>query len=99
MDRETNQAKRDWSWLPAQMPGVARQLADKRAEAGAAWVNECWLRGVVRGEPGWFFAAEGALMVGTLGDDAAVLEVVRLGQQGGRSMVMLRDKEAVDGPA
>lgn len=96
MDRE-GKGKRDWSWLPAQMPGVARQLADKRAELGEAWVNECWKRGVVKGEPGWFFAAEGPLMVGTLGDEPQMLDVVRLGQQGGRSMVMLRNKGAANG--
>lgn len=86
-----------WDWLPAQMPGVAKQLADMRRELGDAWVSECWKRGVVKGEPGWFFAAEGALMVGVLGDDPAVLEFVKLGQQGGRSMVYLRDKGVDDG--
>jgi hypothetical protein len=91
--------KNRWDWLPAQMPGVSRQLADKRRELGADWVNECWRRGVVNLEPGWFFAAEGALMVGVLGDDPAMLEVVRHGQEKGRSMVMLKEKEAPRGTA
>ena len=58
-------AKRDWSWLPAAMPTVASLIADQRKTHGAAWVSECWRRGVSQGEPGHFFAAEGALMVGT----------------------------------
>lgn len=57
--------KKDWSWLPKEMPGVAKVMADKRAQYGNAHVNECWRRGVVLREPGWFFAREGALMVGT----------------------------------
>lgn len=54
-----------WSWLPAMMPKVAEMLAERRAEHGAAWVAKCWARGVVDGEPGWFYAAEGAIAVGT----------------------------------
>lgn len=59
MDKKLN-----WDWLPAFMPGVARQMKDKRREWGDRHVNECWKRGVVQREPGWFFAAEGALTVG-----------------------------------
>jgi hypothetical protein len=40
-------------------------MRDKRKEWGKAHVNECWRRGVVQQEPGWFFAREGPLMVGT----------------------------------
>jgi hypothetical protein len=61
MDKPANR----WSWLPDAMPTVARLLNDKRREVGAAHVAECWQRGVVRQEPGWFFAREGALAVGT----------------------------------
>lgn len=61
MDR----AKRDWSWLPQHMPGVAKLIATKKAELGAEWVNTCWRRGVVEQQPGWFFASEGGLSVGT----------------------------------
>ena len=89
--------KQSWEWLPAQMPGVAGQLADKRREVGPEWVNECWKRGVINREPGWFFAAEGALMVGVLGDDDAVLQFVRHGLQSGASVVVLRNKEVSDG--
>lgn len=96
MDKTKEQGK--WSWLPSQMPGVARQLADKRRELGADWVNQCWRKGVVEQQPGWFFASEGALMVGTLGDDPEVLNLVKLGQAvPGSSMVLLKNKEAADG--
>ncbi len=88
-----DKAKKRWDWLPVHMPGVAAQLADKRRELGNEWVNECWKRGVVERQPGWFFAAEGALMVGILGDDPVALEVVRQGQQEDRSMVLLKAKE------
>jgi hypothetical protein len=65
MDSKTEQpVKRDWSWLPAFMPSVARILADKRAEHGKAWVNECWKQGVTLRKPGHFWAAEGAVAIG-----------------------------------
>lgn len=79
MDRQT---KKDWKWLPEFMPGVRKLLAEKRAALGDAWVNECWKRGVVQQEPGWFLAAEGALVVGTpVGPDdmAEFLQVKAMG--------------------
>lgn len=54
-----------WNWLPAMMPGVQKLLAEKRATMGAPHVSECWRRGVVLGEPGWFYAREGAIAIGT----------------------------------
>lgn len=54
-----------WAWLPAAMPGVQRLITEKRKKHGHAHVGECWRRGVVELEPGWFFAREGALAVGT----------------------------------
>lgn len=54
-----------WAWLPMAMPGVARLLADKRREVGPAHVAQCWQHGVIEQQPGWFFAREGALAVGT----------------------------------
>lgn len=62
MDKEWKQG---FDWLPAQMPRVAALMKTRRAQDGDAHVNECWKRGVLRGEPGWFFAHEGALSVGT----------------------------------
>lgn len=100
MDRKEEQSgSRRWSWLPAQMPGVAAQLADKRRELGADWINLCWRRGVVDGLPDWFFAAEGRLMVGTLGQDPALIAVVQNGLPPGQALVVLRNKGAGDGTA
>ena len=60
-----DKGKQDWSWLPAQMPVVAKLMREKRVELGDRHVNLCWKNGVVLKEPGWFFAREGALAVGT----------------------------------
>lgn len=64
MDKE-KKAGSSWGWLPAAMPGVARLMREKRSAFGDAHVDECWRRGVMQLEPGWFFAREGALAVGT----------------------------------
>lgn len=71
MDNKEESAKKAnrWTWLPAVMPGVARLLREKRSQFGDAHVNECWRRGVIDGEPGWFFAMEGTLAVGVPDDD------------------------------
>lgn len=58
-------AKKDWSWLPAHMPGVSRLIAEKRRKHGAAWVQTCWRNGVTLGQPGHFWACEGPICVGT----------------------------------
>jgi hypothetical protein len=63
MDRKDS--GKSWGWLPAQMPGVARLIAEKRRLLGDAHVNACWRAGVVEMKPGYFFAREGALAVGT----------------------------------
>lgn len=46
------------------MPGVLKLVAEKRQQWGDAHVTECQRRGLA-GEPGWFFAREGALAIGT----------------------------------
>jgi hypothetical protein len=51
--------------MPQAMPGVMKMVGEKRREFGDQHVNLCWKRGVVELEPGWFFAREGALWVGT----------------------------------
>lgn len=55
----------DWSWMPKAMPRVAELVAQRRREMGNAHVNLCWKRGVLEQQPGWFYAREGALSVGT----------------------------------
>ncbi len=64
MDKEQKPKQNSFAWLPQFMPGVAKLIREKRAQMGDAHVNECWRRGVMAGEPGWFFAAENRLSVG-----------------------------------
>jgi hypothetical protein len=63
MDKEGEKRNR-YSWLPEFMPGVVKLMAEKRRLFGAAWVNHCWKEGLA-GKPGYFYAREGALAVGT----------------------------------
>lgn len=87
MDR----GKQDWSWLPAQMPGVAKRITELRAKFGAAHINECWRRGVLLCEPGWFFAREGALSVGApFTGDPDVEAFAASAVQSGQAMVIVR---------
>ena len=53
-----------WAWLPRAMPGVAQLIGEQRQLYGREHVAECWRRGMA-GEPGWFFAREGAIAIGT----------------------------------
>lgn len=54
----------NWGWMQQHMPKVVALLKEKREAGQGAHINECWRRGVLAGEPGWFFAAEGAVSVG-----------------------------------
>ena len=56
--------KKNYAWLPDHMPRVARLMREKRAALGDAHINECWRRGVLGLEAGWFFAREGSLALG-----------------------------------
>lgn len=81
-----------FAWLPVHMPGVARLMGEKRTEMGAAHVAECWRRGVVGGEAGWFFAREGALAVGTPWDDAALAFFQGAQVVPGQALLMVRPR-------
>lgn len=90
-----SEGKRDWRWLPTQMPGVARLMREKRAELGAEWVNTCWRRGVVEMQPGWFYAAEGALAVGTpWADDVDIAARLAARLSPTQVLLVLRPKDA-----
>lgn len=93
MDKQQGTKDR-WSWLPAQMPQVTRRMAELRQQYGADWIKTCWHHGVVLGEPGWFFASEGALMVGTLWDDPDVLGLAMARITRTQALVVLRPQEA-----
>lgn len=90
MDKGNSKGK--WDWLPAHMPGVAKLLADKRRELGDAYVKQCWEMGVNQAKPGWFFAREGVLAVGTIWPEAADIAGWQVTQT--QAMVILRPAEA-----
>lgn len=93
MDGSRQVAKaQTWKWLPEQMPGVQRLMKEKRAELGDDWVNECWKRGVVQRQPGWFFASEGSLSVGVLEDSPAIIALVTARITATQAFLMLREK-------
>ena len=91
MDR--TEKKQRFDWLPIQMPGVVKLIAEQRQLLGDDWVNECWKKGVVERQPGWFFAGEGPLMVGTLWDDAEVVAFASARYTPTQALVVLRPKE------
>ena len=69
MDTTTSRTpKNRWEWVPAAMPGVTKLMAEKRRLHGDPHVTECWRRGMA-GEPGWFFAREGPVAIGTPWED------------------------------
>lgn len=90
MDKGQTKPSNRWAWLPAAMPGVTRLMAEKRAELGDAHVTECWKRGVLQMEPGWFFAREGALAVGMPWDDPQLSNFAALQVSKSQALLMLR---------
>jgi len=76
------------------MPGVAALVQAKRRELGDAYVVECQKRGM-RGEPGWFYAAEGPVAVGTPWPEALDLVCARITPT--QALLLLRPLEAVNG--
>lgn len=96
MDKKDKERRNRWAWLPAAMPGVAKLMAEKRAKFGAAHVNECWARSMA-GEPGWFFAREGALTVGTPWDEPEMANFAALNVTSTQALVVLRLPEGSHG--
>lgn len=90
MDEEGKSANR-WGWLPEAMPNVARLIRERRQLLGAAHVNECWQRGVIQREPGWFFAREGALAVGTPWDDPQLANFAALQVTSTQALLVLKE--------
>ena len=86
-----------WGWLPSAMPGVARLIQEKRKLLGDAHVAQCWQRGVVEKTPGWFFAREGALAVGTPWDDPVLANFAALHVTSTQALLVVRPVEAARG--
>ena len=95
MDKEVKSKRFDW--LPVEMPGVARLVREKRALHGEAHVNECWRRGVVEREPGWFFAREGALAVGAPWAEPEMANFAALQVTSGQALLMIKMPEVQHG--
>lgn len=91
MDKKEQSKENRFGWLPAAMPGVAKLMAEKRRVLGNAHVAECWQRGVLKMEPGWFFAREGALSVGVPWPDIADLALGSAATST-QALVVLREK-------
>jgi hypothetical protein len=83
------------------MPKVRGIVADKRKEHGDAFVTLCQQRGLA-GEPGWFYAREGMLTVGTPWATTREIEAEyerMFGTYAGAALVVLGEKGALlDGP-
>lgn len=86
-----------FAWLPAQMPRVAALVATRRLRDGDAHVNECWRRGVLLGEPGWFFAREGAVAVGTPDPKWSWPELEALPDVVKPALLLMKDREVAHG--
>ena len=89
--------RKRFDWLAAEMPRVVVLLRERRKADGAAHVNECWRRGVLLGEPGWFFAREGAVAVGTPDSKWSWPELDGLPNLPGQALLLMKDREAHDG--
>lgn len=97
MDKKRTGNVSNWAWLPASMPGVTKLMAEKRQAYGDAHVDECWMRGVVNREPGWFFAREGPLAVGTPWDDPVMANFAALQVTATQALLCVRTPGASNG--
>lgn len=77
-----------WPWIPEAMPLAYRQIEELRARWGAAYVNDCIMRGMA-GEPGRFFARERAVAVGTPWDDPVMANFAALQVTATQALVVL----------
>lgn len=94
---DKNSKPQSWKWLPEQMPGVARLIAEQRQVMGEAHVAECWKRGVLQREPGWFFAREGALAVGAPWDTPELANFAAQQVTATQALLVLRPPEVAHG--
>jgi hypothetical protein len=79
------------------MPKVTELMRGLRAKHGARHVNECWSRGVLQREPGWFYAREGALAVGTPWSDPELGSYATLELTSTQALLIIKPSEAAHG--
>lgn len=99
MDKNEEGAKANrWQWLAEAMPKLPARMKELRTEHGPAHVAECWRRGVVRCEPGWFFARQGAVSVGApFVGDPVLSDFAAQHLQEDQCLVVIRPKEVAHG--
>lgn len=95
MESGSGTQKRRLALIREAMPGVARIVAGYRARLGDGHVTECVRRGLA-GEPGWFFAREGTVAVGTpWADDCGLLRDYAAAHIGApQALVVMREPVA-----
>lgn len=88
----TPDTKGRFAWMRDAMPGVARQVAEKRRKWGDEHVTRCILRSF-GGEPGWFFAREGHIAVGTPWDEPELVNFAALTVTATQALVVMRSPD------
>lgn len=77
------------------MPQVVAMIGRERELGRSELVNECWRRGVLGDEPGWFFARENGVSVGVpsveLLQDPTLAELQRMFP--GSALLMLQGNQ------
>lgn len=97
MDKDQKKQNR-YGWIEAAMPLLPQHIRDARRKYGDAHVNECWKRGVVQGQPGWFFARQGTVALGApFVDDAGLAGWAATHLQPDQVLLLLRTPEAGHG--
>nr|WP_316642869.1 hypothetical protein [uncultured Roseateles sp.] len=91
---DTELPTRDWSWVAAAMPRVKKQIAIQRSLFGDEYVDEC-LRRSLAGEPGWFFAREGPIALGTPWDTDVLKNFAALTAASREVLVVLKEPQHV----
>lgn len=81
------------------MPKVVAMLEERRRSGMGEHINLCWRRGVLQREPGWFFAAEGAITVGMPDGWVAADAAITAMRQQFPGTAVLTLKEVNDGQA
>lgn len=73
--------KANWKWMADHMPSVVALMREQRERGEGAVISECWRRGVLLQEPGFFYARENGVSVGVpsveLLRDATMGELLR----------------------
>ena len=77
MDKIETRAKKNWAWMSEFMPRIVTMLGERRAKGEGAHIDECWKHGVRLQEPGWFYAREGGITVGTPFQESETNDVLR----------------------